>query len=173
MPDKNPEKKPFYSAKVGKSYDYKKNNEGIAKLADSNKKMGALQAAKDAKRAADYKKAVSMVQKPKPKSKDEIKSTVRSMTKSTRPKADKPAAGAMRSYRASKGDSLYSIAEKTLPKGKNLSSWFGAIKKMNAGRKLYSNTGVSLPPGSSQYKQGMPYAPNSKRSSGITTNKMK
>jgi Tfp pilus assembly protein FimV len=88
--------------------------------------------------------------KPKPKSKDEIAAAVK-------PKK----ATAMRSYRASRGDSLYSIAEKTLPKGKDLSSWFGAIKKMNAGKKLYANTGVALPPGSSLWKQGMPYPSSS------------
>jgi hypothetical protein len=66
----------------------------------------------------------------------------------------------MREYRASKGDSLWSIAEKTVPKGESVESWFGAIKEMNKGKKLYSNSGVALPPGSSQYKQGMPYSPS-------------
>jgi hypothetical protein len=99
------------------------------------------------------------VKKPKAKSKADIKAAV------VKPKA-KPASGAMRSYRASKGDSLYAIAEKTLPKGKNLSSWFGAIKKMNAGKRLYSNTGVALPPGSGQYKQGMPYAKSTRKLNG-------
>jgi Tfp pilus assembly protein FimV len=50
---------------------------------------------------------------------------------------------------AKAGDSLWSIAERTLPKGKSLESWFGAIKKMNTVngklRKLNVGTGVSLP----------------------------
>jgi LysM repeat protein len=75
--------------------------------------------------------------------------------------ADSKPTGPMREYRASKGDSLWSIAEKTLPKGENLNSWFGAIKKMNEGKKLYSNSGVALPPGSSQYKQQQPYPSSS------------
>jgi hypothetical protein len=56
-----------------------------------------------------------------------------------------------RSYTASKGDSLWSIAEKTVPKGESVSSWWLAIKKMNTQngklRRLYTGTGVSLPPG--------------------------
>jgi len=56
-----------------------------------------------------------------------------------------------RSYTAAHGDSLWSIAEKTVPKGKSVTSWWLAIKKMNTVngkvRRLYSGTGVSLPPG--------------------------
>lgn len=56
-----------------------------------------------------------------------------------------------RSYTAASGDSLWSIAEKTVPKGKSVTSWWLAIKKMNTVngklRRLYSGTGVSLPPG--------------------------
>lgn len=56
-----------------------------------------------------------------------------------------------RSYTAAKGDSLWSIAEKTVPKGASVSSWWAAIKKMNTKngklRRLYTGTGVSLPPG--------------------------
>ena len=55
------------------------------------------------------------------------------------------------SYTAAHGDSLWSIAEKTVPKGKSVTSWWLAIKKMNTVngkvRRLYSGTGVSLPPG--------------------------
>lgn len=50
-----------------------------------------------------------------------------------------------KTYTVVKGDSLYGIAEKTLPKGKDLGSWFNAIKKMNAGKKLFSGTGVAIP----------------------------
>lgn len=145
MAEKTPEKKPFYNIKTDKKYDYKKNSEGAKKLAEAN-----MKAAKAGK--------------PKPKSKAEIKSAV--VKPKAAPKAVKAQPGAMRSYRASKGDSLYSIAEKTLPKGKDLSSWFGAIKKMNAGKKLYSNTGVGLPPGSGQRQQGMPYAKNTRKLNG-------
>jgi hypothetical protein len=140
MAEKQPEKKPFYNIKTDKPYNYKKNSEGMKSLAEANMRAAGA--------------------KPKPKTKADIKAAV------VKPKAKaavKSAPGAMRSYRASKGDSLYSIAEKTLPKGKNLSSWFGAIKKMNAGKKLYSNTGVSLPPGSGQYKQGMPSPKNTRK----------
>ena len=55
------------------------------------------------------------------------------------------------SYTAAKGDSLWSIAEKTVPKGKSVTSWWLAIKKMNTVngkvRRLYTGTGVSLPRG--------------------------
>lgn len=50
-----------------------------------------------------------------------------------------------KTYTAVKGDSLYRIAEKTVPAGKDLGSWFSAIKKMNAGRKLFAGTGVAIP----------------------------
>ena len=50
-----------------------------------------------------------------------------------------------KTYTAVKGDSLYGIAEKTLPKGKDLGSWFNAIKKMNAGKRLFAGTGVAIP----------------------------
>lgn len=56
-----------------------------------------------------------------------------------------------RSFTAASGDSLWSIAEKTVPKGKSVTSWWLAIKKMNTVngkvRRLYTGTGVSLPPG--------------------------
>ena len=104
----------------------------------------------------DAAKAVNaMNAKPKAKSKDEIKSAV----KSTAPKRVKALPGAMRQYRATSGESLYSIAEKTVPNGKSVSSWFNAIKKMNAGKRVYRNTGVALPPGSSQYRQGYAVPP--------------
>ena len=194
MAEKSPEKKPFYNVKVDKGYDYSKNNAGIGALAKSNTKMAAVQKSKAEQRAETLKKATAMVQKPKAKSKDEIKSTVKNMTKSPKPFYDvkagkgydykknnagfaalaksntkmtapqkpsaakptvakptvaKPATSSKGgSYKASKGDSLYSIAEKTVPKGKSVSSWFNAIKKMNAGRKIFTGTGVSIPKGS-------------------------
>lgn len=127
-PSSTKAKKPLYDVKAGASYDYKKANAGYKSLAEAN--MGKS--------------------KPKPKSKDEIAKMARQASKSTKPKASvkapvKSSSGG--SYRASKGDSLYSIAEKTLPKGKNLSSWFNALKKMNAGRKIFTGTGVSIPKG--------------------------
>jgi LysM repeat protein len=120
----------------------------------------------------DAAKAINA--KPKAKSKDEIKSAVKSAT----PKAGKYVAPygkvaqkrgeaaarkqdpqglvhknnrnpginvSRKTYTVVKGDSLYGIAEKTLPKGKDLGSWFNAIKKMNAGKKLFSGTGVAIP----------------------------
>lgn len=54
-----------------------------------------------------------------------------------------------RTTHAKKGESLWSIAERTVPKGKSVDSWFQAIKKMNAGRRIFTGTGVSLPKGSS------------------------
>jgi len=59
-----------------------------------------------------------------------------------------------RTYTVVKGDSLYSIAEKTLPPGKDLGTWFNAIKKMNAGRKLFAGGGVGLPAKARKYKNG-------------------
>lgn len=139
-----------------------------------------------------YNAAIGKLAKPKAKSKAEIKSTVVGKPKASSSKLNDQAkelgmamrksglgpqprarnsstsgTGA-RTYRASKGDSLYSIAEKTVPKGKNVSSWFNAIKKMNAGRRIYSNTGVALPPGTPGM-QKMPYPSSSlkpKRTNG-------
>jgi hypothetical protein len=192
-----PEKKPFYSAKPGKPYDYKKNNAGIGKLASDPKDMLAARnknkvdvskaplatgplysAKKKVDVVGEYNKnlanGLKVGTKPKPKSKDEIKAAVKSAT----PKAGKYVAPygkvaqkrgeatarkqdpqglvhknnrnpginvSRKTYTAVKGDSLYGIAEKTLPKGKDLGSWFSAIKKMNAGKKLFAGTGVAIP----------------------------
>lgn len=59
-----------------------------------------------------------------------------------------------RSYTAVAGDSLYGIAEKTVPPGQSVGSWFTAIKKLNAGKKLYRGTGVSLPGKAKEFKNG-------------------
>lgn len=56
-------------------------------------------------------------------------------------------------YRAKKGDSLWSIAEKTAPKGTSTAAWWNQIKKLNMEggkvKRLYSNTAVRLPKGAS------------------------
>ena len=54
-------------------------------------------------------------------------------------------------YRAKKGDSLWSIAEKTAPKGTSTAAWWNQIKKLNMEggkvKRLFSNTAVRLPKG--------------------------
>jgi hypothetical protein len=54
-------------------------------------------------------------------------------------------------YRAKKGDSMWSIAEKTAPKGTSTAAWWNQIKKLNQEggqtKRLYSNTAVRLPKG--------------------------
>lgn len=56
-----------------------------------------------------------------------------------------------RTTEAKKGESLYSVAKRTVPAGKSVNSWFNAIKKMNTKngslRRVYTGTGVALPPG--------------------------
>lgn len=56
-------------------------------------------------------------------------------------------------YRAKKGDSLWSIAEKTAPKGTSTAAWWNQIKKLNMEggkvKRLFSNTAVRLPKGAS------------------------
>lgn len=56
-----------------------------------------------------------------------------------------------RTTEAKKGESLYSIAKRTVPAGKSVDSWFQAIKKMNTKngkvRRVFVGTGVGLPPG--------------------------
>lgn len=192
-----PEKKPFYSAKSEKPYNYKARNAKMGALAMDPKEMLAAQGKNKidtsklpnpkgplypkqsksntvAKYNENLAKGLKVGSKPKPKSKDEIKSAVKSVT----PKAGKYVAPygkvaqkrgeatarkqdpqglvhknnrnpginvSRKTYTAVKGDSLYGIAEKTLPKGKSLSSWFNAIKKMNAGKRLFAGTGVAIP----------------------------
>jgi hypothetical protein len=62
-------------------------------------------------------------------------------------------AGKSKGYRAQKGDSLWSIAEKTAPKGTSVAAWWTQIKKLNMEggkvKRLYSNTAVRLPKGAS------------------------
>jgi len=54
-----------------------------------------------------------------------------------------------RTYTAVKGDSLYAIARKTVPAGKDVNSWFQALKKVNSVngklRRIYVGTGISMP----------------------------
>jgi hypothetical protein len=61
-------------------------------------------------------------------------------------------------YRAKKGDSMWSIAEKTAPKGTSVAAWWNQIKKLNQEggktKRLFSNTAVRLPKGATVTDSG-------------------
>ena len=55
------------------------------------------------------------------------------------------------SYRARRGDSIWSISEKTKPAGVSSSEWFGKVKAMNSTNgkpnRVYLNSGIKIPGG--------------------------
>lgn len=61
-------------------------------------------------------------------------------------------------YRAKKGDGLWQVAEKTVPKGQSVAAWWTQIKKLNSTNgkvnRTYQNTGVKLPAGAEPKDRG-------------------
>lgn len=77
-------------------------------------------------------------------------------------------------YRATKGDGLWQVAEKTVPKGQSVSAWWAQIKKLNSTNgkvnRVYQNSAIKLPPGAQPKDKGYQA---SKPGGDKTTNKMK
>jgi hypothetical protein len=77
--------------------------------------------------------------------KTRVKPTTPDRTERMKPAAPK----ASNVYRAKKGDGLWQVAEKTVPKGVSTAAWWTQIKKLNSTNgkvnRTYRNTGVRLP----------------------------
>ena len=77
-------------------------------------------------------------------------------------------------YRAQKGDGLWQVAEKTVPKGQSVSAWWAQIKKLNSTNgkvnKTVRNSAIKLPPGAQPKDKGFEFPKKNKNSSKNTMN---
>lgn len=132
---------------------------------------GGYAAIKGATSGSSDKKTMS-----EPKSSSSSSSASKNVTKAPKAPASKPAsksggsgvnttsAAGIKSaskysvYRAKKGDGLWQVAEKTVPKGQSVAAWWTQIKKLNSTNgkvnRTYQNTGVKLPQGAQPKDSG-------------------